>query len=479
MNAQARRGISWTGGIVLAALVARVFFAQHKGLVLDEFHTLFHASRESIWALLEGLRDDNHPPLAVLMVRVSRELFGDSPLALRLPAIFCGGLELLLVASIARRWVGAGAALAVGLVAASSLHLDFSTQVRMYALLSLSVTGLLRALLSAMEQDGRHWGLAGWIVLGVHSHYYFFLYGGLLVVMALGLMLGEAQGRARVRALVPALGIGVALCLPWCLWGFTQQLSHDLAPGGDDLGWRGLAEAMLHLLFLNVRIGGEGLRLVFMALAGLGLGLSSIGAWSLMRERSRRASGVLLATSAFGVPLVAFTLATLVPRAGFTWHYILPSLPGFALLIARGGGLGLPARLASASVLAGALVLSVLNLRGPGTEDYPGAVNLILDGYRAGDLVVCVEWQPPLFPIGMPWDYYAGRLSEEPPPKEEMNGTHLRHPGRLSGATRVFVLASRLPKNHGLIHLLEDQFELQDHTNFGFGREVYLYARGD
>ncbi|MDP6368091.1 MAG: glycosyltransferase family 39 protein, partial [Planctomycetota bacterium] len=146
MNAQARRGISWTGGIVLAALVARVFFAQHKGLVLDEFHTLFHASRESIWALLEGLRDDNHPPLAVLMVRVSRELFGDSPLALRLPAIFCGGLELLLVASIARRWVGASTALAVGFVAASSLHLDFSTQVRMYALLSLSVTGLLRAL---------------------------------------------------------------------------------------------------------------------------------------------------------------------------------------------------------------------------------------------------------------------------------------------------------------------------------------------
>jgi len=479
MNARAKRGLSWTGGVVLAALVARVYFAQHKGLVLDEFHTLFHASREGIGALLESLRDDNHPPLGVLLVRASRALFGDSPLALRLPAICCGVLELVLVASIARRWLGAGAALAVGLVAASSLHIDFSTQARMYALLSLSVTGLLQVLLAAVEEEGRHWRLAGWLVLGVHAHYYFFLYAGLLVAVALGLMLGESHGRARVRALLPSLCIGVALCLPWVLWGFTQQVYHGLSPGGDDLGWRGLAEAMLHLLFLNVRIGGEELRLTFIALAGLGLGLGSIGALSLMRERSRRASGILLATSAFGVPVVAFALASVVPRTGFTWHYVLPSLSALALLIARGGELGLPARLASATVLAGALVLSTLNLRGPGTEDYPGAVNLILDEHQAGDLVICVEWQPPLFPLGMPWDYYANRLSAKPPPREEMDGTHLRQPGRLNGAHQVFMLASRLPKEHGLILLLEEQFSLRRHTNFGFGREVYMYSRED
>lgn len=456
-----------------------MFFAQHKGLVLDEFHTLFHASRDSVGALLESLRDDNHPPLAVLLVRASRALFGDSPLALRLPAICCGCLEIVLVASVARRWIGIGAALAVGLVAASSLHLDFSTQVRMYALLALSVTGLLRALLNAMEQEGRHWCLAGWIVLGVHAHYYFFLYGGLLVVMALGLMLGEVRGRARVRALMPALAIGVALCLPWCLWGLTQQIGHGLAPGGDDLGWQGLAEAMVHLLFLNIRVGGEGLRLVFIALAGLGLGLGVFGAWSLMRERSRRGVGILLATAAFGAPLAAFTLATLVPRAGFTWHYILPSLPALALLIARSGELGLPARLASATVFAGALVLSTLNLRGPGTEDYPGAVSVILDEYQAGDLIICVEWQPPIFPIAMPWDYYASRLSADPPQREEMNGTHLRWPDRLDAAPRVFVLASRLPREHGLIRRLEEQFALSRHANFGFGREVYLYSARD
>lgn len=479
MNARARRGAGWAGGIILAALVARVFFAQHKGLVLDEFHTLYHASSESIGALLESLRSDNHPPLGVLLIQASRALFGDSPLALRLPAICCGGLELVLVAGMARRWLGAGTALAVGLVAASSLHLDFSTQVRMYALLSLSVAGLLRALLNAMEQEGRHWCLAGWIVVGVHAHYYFFLYGGLLVVMALGLMLGEAQGRARVRTLVPALTVGVVLCLPWCMWGFTQQMGHGLAPGGDDLGWRGLAEAMVHLLFLNVRIGGEGLRLAFIALAGLGLVLGSLGAWSMIRERPLRAVGVLLATSAFGVPIVAFALATLIPRTGFTWHYVLPSLSALALLIARSGKIGLPARLASATVLAGALVLSTFNLRGPGTEDYPGAVSLILDEHQAGDLIVCVEWQPPLFPIGMPWDYYSGRLSAEPPQREEMNGTHLRRPDRLNGASRVFVLASRLPKEHGLIRLLEEQFALHKHTNFGFGREVYVYSRRD
>ena len=479
MEARAKSGAIWTGGIVLVALVARVFFAQHKGLVLDEFHTLFHASRESVGTLLESLRDDNHPPLAVLLVHASRALFGDSPLALRLPAICCGVLELLLVASMARRWLGRGAAWAVALVAASSLHLDFSTQVRMYALLCLSVTGLLQSLLCALEQKGRHWRLAGWIVLGLHAHYYFVIYAGLLVTVALTLMLGSVQGRAQLRALLPALGLGVALCLPWVLWGLVQQMGHGLAPGGDDLGWQGLAEAMVHLLFLNIRLGGEGLRLVFIACAGLGLCLGALGAWALISEPQRRATGVLLAASAFGVPLVAFALATLIPRAGFTWHYVLPSLPALALLMARATEGGLPTRLVSAAVLAGTLVLSVLNLSGSGTEDFPGAVSWVLDEYREGDLVICVEWQPPLFPIGMPWDYYAGRLSHEPPQREEMDGTHLRRPGRLNGARRVFVLASRLPLEHGLIRLLEQQFALREHANFGFGREVYLYTRRD
>ncbi len=479
MSPEAQSRARWIGGLLIVALLARVFFAHSKGLVLDEFHTLFHASRDGLGAVFSGLRRDNHPPLAILMVRFSRAILGDGALALRLPAIACGMLELWLVASMARRWLGTRAVCAVALVAVSSLHLDFSTQVRMYALLSLSVTGLLQTLLSALEERGRYWRIAGWIVLGVHAHYYFFIYGGILVALTLGLIWGQEQGRQRIRDLLPSLGLGIALCLPWLIWGFTEQLGHGLSPGGKDSGWRGLAEAMLHLLTLNVRLGGGGLREVFIACSGLALTMGMIGALALIGAGEHRARGIVLATAAFGIPLVASLIATAVPRAGFTWHYVLPSLPPLALLIAQAAEAGPIRRLTSCAILLGALTLSILNLSGPGTEDFPGAVGWILDEYQEGDLVVSTEYQPSLFPLGMPWDYYASRLSDDPPEREDMDGTHMLHPERLGSTRRVFVLASRLPKGHGLIVLLEQEFALTEHVNFGFGREVYLYTRQD
>ena len=49
----------------------RVAFAARKGWVLDEFHTDYHAQRATLGLLLEGLVQDNHPPLSFLLVRLA------------------------------------------------------------------------------------------------------------------------------------------------------------------------------------------------------------------------------------------------------------------------------------------------------------------------------------------------------------------------------------------------------------------------
>ena len=64
------------GDPVLLAWIAlgiglRVAFAARKSWVLDEFHTDYHAQRATLELLLEGLVQDNHPPLSFLLVRLA------------------------------------------------------------------------------------------------------------------------------------------------------------------------------------------------------------------------------------------------------------------------------------------------------------------------------------------------------------------------------------------------------------------------
>jgi len=125
--------------LLVVALALRVAAALRKSLVLDEFHTWFHATRPSLQAFFETLELDNHPPLGFAAVALARVLFGSSELALRTPALLFGLVELVLLFVLARRLCAPRVALAAtALLTLSSLHIDFSSQARMYALHSLA-----------------------------------------------------------------------------------------------------------------------------------------------------------------------------------------------------------------------------------------------------------------------------------------------------------------------------------------------------
>lgn len=477
--------------LVVTALV-QLWFASNKGLVLDEFHSHFHATRQGWAAFWETLVQDNHPPLSFLVIGACARLLGDGELALRLPAMVFALAEITLIWRLLRDHGRTSALLAALLLAASSLHLDFGTQARMYALHGLAVTGCAAAIIRLLSGDGTRrtsLALGLWFWIGLHNHYFFVQYSAGLAVGALLAAGIEPAVRARLRALLVPLACAVLLALPWYLTGFRTQWEHALPPGGDDLGLGALVEAYVHLFFLNVRLGSEvpfvGAFLhEFFILCGAALTFSALlGVWAgLSRKESPRlrVTTAVLASLAFLVPCAAFLLANFLPRSGFTWHYILPSAAAEAGLIAIGwrAGAFLRARRATTALaLAAAILLSFLNARGPGSEDYPAAIASILNEHKDGDAIISVEWQPPLFPQGMPWDYYAPRLKTDPPARLPMNAHFsLLDPMATTTAARVWVLRTSLPEDQHLFRLLAGQQQAEiRREDHGFGIQVLLF----
>jgi len=482
------------GGLLAIALAVRVVAAVRKSLVLDEFHTWFHATRPGVEAFFETLCLDNHPPLGFALVALARLVLGTSELALRTPALVAGTLELALVAWLGTRCFGRRVGLAaVALLAVSSLHVDFSSQARMYALHALAATVSLvatHALLVRERARGAAWALGLSLTTAFHTHYFggHYVLGLGLAALLLGAL--DRSVRARLRRCVWPVLAASLVSLPWALLGFRAQLGHDLPPGGDDLSLGGLVEAFVHLFYLNVRLGGDVLRLVFIACGGLALALGACGALALWRDPRRRVVGALLAAAAFFVPVEAWIVANFVPRSGFTWHYMLPSAAPLALLAAYGAFGGEPREARGAArwlrvvgvgaftaVLGSAALLTALNVETRGTEDFRGAVTDLLARHVEGDAVVSVEWQPPLFPQGQPYDYYAPRIRPDPPARLACQNFTLVDPRDLDGKARVLMLRKSLPEDQLLMRLLRQRFELSESRSFGFALEVLVWRR--
>ena len=476
-------------GLLAIAALPRVWYALTKSLVLDEFHSTYHAFAGAGAGFLSQLAQDNHPPLSFLLIGTAAEALGRSELALRSPALVLG-----LVGDRAggppRRAAGreprpraprGGAPRDLG----HALRLrDAGPHVRAAR---ADDHGLPVGDRDALREDGEGRRGAGLcLAIGaaaaLHTHYYAFQY--LAVLAAAGAVaVGLAPGRvARIAAPLTA---ALVAFLPWGLTGFRTQLGHGLPPGGDDLGPAALAETFIHLFTHNVSLAGSPAKWLFVAGAGLALLLAARGAWLLLADRERRAQGIVVSAVAFGVPAAAWLLATVSPRAGFTWHYCMPSAAAASVLAGLGARGGLAVAAAGAQVALGTVLVG-LHLAHPATEDFRGAVRHALTRHsqaeRAGlsAELVAVEWQPALFPQGRPYDHYAPRLMKiEAPPRAPMveGGFDVRDMAPLLAADRVIVVTRSLPPDQPLRTRLRETFPARTVTNFGYGVDVIEYAR--
>ena len=476
-------------GLLAVAALTRVWYALTKSLVLDEFHSTYHAFNGAGAEFFTQLARDNHPPLSFLLIGTASEALGRSELAVRTPALVLGLVEIALVARLAAQ-LGASrgrALLAAALLATSAMHFDYGTQARMYVPYSLMITSCLSAIVTLLREDGKgRRGAALCLAIGaaaaLHTHYYAFQYISALAVAG-AIAVGLAPGRV-ARLAVPLIAAMVAF-VPWGLTGFKTQLGHGLPPGLSRLGPDALAETYIHLFTHNVSFAGSPAKWIFVAGAGLALLLAGRGAWLLLADREQRSRGMVVSAVAFGVPAAAWLLANISPRAGFTWHYCMPSAAAAAVLAGLGARGGVAMAAASVQVALGTVLLG-LHLTHPATEDFRGAVRHALARHAAAETagltaeLVAVEWQPTLFPQGRPYDHYAPRLMEAgAPPRAPIveGGFQVKDMAPLLAADRVILVTRSLPSSQPLRARLREAFPARTEANFGYGVDVIEYAR--
>jgi len=341
------------GGLLLVALGLRVYQLAAQSLWYDE-GVSWYLTRLSLPQLTVWTANDIQPPLYYYLLWVWVRLAGTSEYALRFPSAAWGVLAIPLAWQIGRRlagrWTGWLGAL---LLAASSLHVYYAQEARMYTL--LAGLGLLSSYLLLRLETGRRRRLtaAGYVLSATAALYthYFALF--LLVAHALYALLrhGRRIGQWGCRtAAIPAAII--LLYVPWLPFVVSRYgLDTSYWPGPLPLGE---SARQLFIAF------GTGETVSQPAANWLALGyglilLASLVAWMARPQGpGRRGSARRAMTS---LPLVFLLIYLLVPLAltlmvsyqtpKFNPRYAMLASPAFVLLIAGGVAWLLSASVAS------------------------------------------------------------------------------------------------------------------------------------
>ncbi|MFD7880448.1 glycosyltransferase family 39 protein [Streptomyces sp. NPDC059766] len=363
-------------------------------------------------------------------------LFGDSPLALRLPSALAMAATAACVALIGQRLFGRRAGLAGGLLFALIPGVSrFAHEARPYALVMLAVTLAALLLLRALDRPrspGR-WALYALAVVAV----------GLFHLIALTCLLAHPvlvalRGRPERRrwwGFCLAVTAAVAALSPLVALGQSQtgrQSSWITRPDG----W-GLVDIWSQLFYSGLCAGA------LMLLVALACG-------------QRRDAVAFCAVSALVPPLVIWT----VSQGGmsyFYFRYMLFTLPALAVL--AGAGLVAAARTRSviAAVLAALTLLTLpeqLALGEPlahywtGGPDYAAAARTIGKYYVPGDAIVYDrDEEAGMFPLGV--RYYLPRdlvlrdvfLDEPAVRRDDLLSTDCPQPARcLHGEKRIWLV---------------------------------------
>jgi hypothetical protein len=318
--------------------------------------------------LLDSVRAEVTPPLYYLALHGWASLIGHGEAALRALSAGAGILTAALACLIAQR-ASRTAGLAAGLaVALSPIHVYYSQEARMYALLLFFLCAAIGCFLRALDEEGRgeiRWwiGYALSAAAAVWTHYF-----AIFVLAAVPLLALEGGWRGVRGALLASLAAGL-LCLPLLPWVLAQvQLP---ATGWIGHAYRAIPPSLavprtleiftpgaLYPDYYQFRFGAPLWRPAAFALL---LAALLPGLFVAVRSRQAGAPRLARAGAIFTAgPLVLLALASLVRPVYLLARYDLIALPGFALLAGVGiAALPRPARL----VIAGAaLILGLTSL---------------------------------------------------------------------------------------------------------------------
>lgn len=373
----------WELPIVLAATtlggLLRVALALQSEVWLDEANSVLLALAGPS-GLAEALRLDSSPPLYYLLLWGWIELASAAPLALRVPSLLAGIAAIPLAWAAGRRLDRAATGVVAALLlAVHPLHVHYSEEIRMYALVVLLALGF-HAVLFAEPRRGAALWIAGLGAALAWTHYYGLVYVGI----ALG---WRWASEPRARRAVAWAGLGTALLFAPCLPIFLAQLASPHHVGWIAPFWERDPGGFAVLRSLQAFLPG-GMKYEFLPLAGLPwqgavllVALFPVVAWAVGRGAAavprvtRDGALVLLATLAV---LVAWSYATWpIYLAGRSDVVVLPAgLLAFSALVARAGRAAGPLAVILLTALAlGELGRSLPALHKPGNRAIAAALD--------------------------------------------------------------------------------------------------------
>lgn len=226
--------VALVGLAIVAGLVLR--FATRSPLWLDEALSV-NIARLPLGEIPEALRQDGHPPLYYVLLHGWMAVFGEDSASVR---AFSGlwGLALFPLVWVAARRLGGGrvAIYALCLLAVSPYAIRYSSETRMYAMVSvLAVAGWLLADDALRSpRPARLAALAAVVGLLVWTHYWalWFLGAAVLGLAVHGWRARRDRRPDDLRATIRVLGamaVGGLTLLPW-LPSLLYQGSHTGTP---------------------------------------------------------------------------------------------------------------------------------------------------------------------------------------------------------------------------------------------------------
>ncbi len=222
--------------LAVVAVVGGVWLrlqGERIGLWLDEAQSVGIASMPPA-DIIDGLRADGHPPLFYFLLHYWMKFVGTSDQSLRfLPAIF-GGLTLIPGYFAGSRLGGSRAGfISVGLLASSPFLIRFSTEVRMYSLVTFLSLLWWLAVRRAEENPSKSRVAIVTVLVGllVLTHYWsLFLFAAWLVLTLV--RIGRRSEAPAAGKLVVAHAVGGLAFVPW-IPSFLYQMAHTGTPWAD------------------------------------------------------------------------------------------------------------------------------------------------------------------------------------------------------------------------------------------------------
>jgi hypothetical protein len=467
---ESRLHLGGLGLVTVVALLVRLEFL-FQPMRYDESVTFVHYASHPWYVAATTYTAPNNHVLHSLLVHVSTSLFGGEPWAIRLPAFIAGVLLVPAAYVAARALYGKHVALvAAGLVASSSVLVEYSTNARGYTLLAL-VFVLLVGLASHLCSS---WNPAEWLAFAALAAIGFYtvpvmLYAFGVVVVWLAFSLWKRDRSLIVRRLLPSiLATGVLTLLLYApiiaSSGLDSLVANDFV---RSLPWRTFTSELPDSL---VAVGKQWHRDIPWPFA-FALGAAFVTAIVFHRRLSRFAVSPALVALAWIAPVVVSQRVVPFERV---WLFLVPlylmtAAAGlvFALrpLATRVGGEATLA-VVIAVVLAGSLAGNAVATQAVSDSedtstfrDGDRVAALLAERLLPGDKVLVA---PPADAI---LEYWLARDGLDP-------ATLLYWPR--PGATRRFlVVVKEGPRQYPLEHLLADP--RLAHTRLGEPRLLRRY----